>query len=171
MDLTGSGTASSSNVSVGGARQRHGPRPVEVRLHDKANEGSHRDTAVLDLCLTQKSNRRLLRLAPELHLGERRRVVIAQRRVELLCQHHQVSLRFHANRCANIRGNGGAGEACGQGHESEHNGLKNARDEFRRNVEAFPHDLIRVAHRFTRVHNMLEDLSRLSLLSSHNRNS
>lgn len=120
MDLTGSWTASSSNVSVGGARQRHGPRPVEVRLHDKANEGSHRDTAVLDLCLTQKSNRRLLRLAPELHLGERRRVVIAQRRVELLCQHHQVSLRFHANRCANIRGNGGAGEACGQGHESEH---------------------------------------------------
>jgi hypothetical protein len=124
---------------------------VEIRLHDKANEGSHRDTAVLDLCLTQKSNRRLLRLAPELHLGERRRVVIAQRRVELLCQHHQVSLRFHANRCANIRGNGGAGEACGQGHESEHNGLKNARDGFRRNVEAFPHDLIKVGTRSQHV--------------------
>ena len=90
--------ARSRDVAKRDAREREVPREVDaLRLHAEADEGRHRDAAVLDLGRAQEANRRLLRLPPELHLGEARRVVVADRRVQLASQDLEV-LNLHEHK-------------------------------------------------------------------------
>ena len=88
--------AGRGDVGVGDVA-RELPREARVRLHAEADEGRHRDAAVLDLRLTQESDRRLLRLVPELHLCEAGGVVVADRRVQLASQDLEV-LNLHAHK-------------------------------------------------------------------------
>ena len=58
------------NLAAEGAA-RHWPRPGDAgRVDAIADESSHRDAAVLQLGMAQEANRGLVRVAPELAVGE-----------------------------------------------------------------------------------------------------
>jgi len=97
------GAAGGGDVRVGDARAGQRPREVDaVRLHDVADEGGHRDAAVLDLGVAEEANRgRLVEdaaLVAVAHLREAERIPEADHRVQVLGERLQVGDRLHGGR-------------------------------------------------------------------------
>ena len=75
------------------ATQRHGPGEVEVGLDAVSNKGSHGNTAVLDLGVTEELGGKVAGSSVDLERGQIQRIIEANDGVELLSERFQVGLR------------------------------------------------------------------------------
>mmetsp|Transcript_35205 Transcript_35205/g.92309 ORF Transcript_35205/g.92309 Transcript_35205/m.92309 type:complete len:279 (-) Transcript_35205:16-852(-) len=102
------------------------PREVDaVRAHDEADKRGHRDAAMLDLGMTQPADRLLLRKRLVRARRERKRIVEAHDRVELLGELLEVSSGLHHGRRAALRRvhrHSGRRERRGGREERQHGG-------------------------------------------------
>ena len=79
-------------AGVGGTGHGLGPREDNVGLDDVSDEGSHGNTAVLDLGLTEEANGGLVTLSPEVSISEAHGVEVVDDGVGLAGDGLEVSL-------------------------------------------------------------------------------
>jgi len=96
LGIVGNGVPKSRWVGLrweGSSVHLHGPWELDsVGMYDVSNEGSHGNTSVLDLSMTEESNGGLIGLSPELSLSEVKRIVESYDGVELLGKSLKVGL-------------------------------------------------------------------------------
>mmetsp|Transcript_24676 Transcript_24676/g.34827 ORF Transcript_24676/g.34827 Transcript_24676/m.34827 type:complete len:259 (-) Transcript_24676:66-842(-) len=108
-------------------RSISGDREGEVNsvgLDDVSDEGSHGNTAVLDLSMTQEGDGGFVGLTPDGGGGQFQRIVILQNRVGLLSESHEVLLGGKST----VKRSGGAG-ILGRGESSGRAGEKGSKGE------------------------------------------
>ena len=81
-------------TGVGGTGHGLGPGEDEVGLDDVSDEGSHGNTAMLDLSMTEPPDGGCLILTPETSISQTQGIEISNNRIQLLTQSLKVGLNY-----------------------------------------------------------------------------